>query len=237
MNPVDAASVLTLIPARGGSKGVVGKNIRRFCGKTLIAHAIEAARDSRVAGRIVVSTDDAEIARVAKDCGAEVPFVRPTEIAGDESPILAAALHALEWLQTNEGWKAEWMLLLQPTSPLRTAADICLAFELLQSSDADAVVTVSEPKSHPFLVKTLDASGYLFPFVDGQVDPPRRQDLPPVFALNGMIFLVRVSTLKDEGVFCPAKTLPLAIPASRAFDIDSERDLLIAEYASSLINL
>lgn len=234
---MNSASVLTLIPARGGSKGLPGKNIRCFRGKPLVAHAIEAARDSRVAGRILVSTDDTEIARVAKESGAEVPFVRPMEIAGDESPVLDAALHALGWLQTNEGWKAEWLLLLQPTSPLRTADDICHAFELLQSSGADAVVTVSEPKSHPFWAKTLDASGYLCPFVEGQMAPSRRQDLPPAFALNGMIYLVRVSTLRDEGVFCPAKTLPLVIPASRAFDIDSEQDFLIAEYASSLNSL
>ena len=128
------------------------------------------------------------------------------------------------------------MLLLQPTSPLRTAADIRRAFELQQTSVADAVVAVSETKSHPFWVKTLDSAGYLRPFVEGQTTPARRQELPTAYALNGMLYLVRVSTLQDEGAFCPAKTLPLVIPSSRAFDIDSEHDFLIAEYASSLSN-
>jgi CMP-N-acetylneuraminic acid synthetase len=234
MKPVDPATVLTLIPARGGSKGLPGKNIRPFLGKPLIARTIDAARDSKLAGRIVVSTDDAEIARVSQQSGAEVPFLRPEEIASDASPVLAAALHALDWFDTHQGWKPDWLLLLQPTSPLRCSDDIRRAFELVQSSDADAVVAVSETKSHPFWVKTLDSSGYLRPFVDGQTAPARRQDLPPAFALNGLLYLVRVSTLREESAFCPQKTLPLVIPSARSFDIDSEEDFLIAEFASRL---
>lgn len=233
MHPAD---VLTLIPARGGSKGLPGKNIRPFCGKPLITRTIETARESGVAGRIVVSTDDPEIARVAKASGAEVPFLRPAAIAADASPVLAAAIHALDWLEANDGWTPTWLLLLQPTSPLRTSVDIRRAFEILQSGDADAVVAVSEAKSHPYWVKTLDAAGFLRPFVEGQTAPSRRQDLPAALALNGLLYLVRVSTLRADGEFCPAKTLPLVIPVLRAFDIDSELDFLIAEYASSLSN-
>lgn len=228
---------MTLIPARGGSKGLPGKNTRPFLGKPLVARAIEAAHCSLVVGRIVVSTDDAETARIAKDFGAEVPFLRPAELAGDISPVLAAALHALDWLEENEGWKADWLLLLQPTSPLRTADDIRRAFEILRSGDADAVVSVTEAKAHPFWVKSLDPQGYLRPFVEGQTDPARRQDLPPAFALNGMIYLVRTSALREEGEFCPKRTLPLIIPPARAFDIDSEQDFLIAEYAGNLMDL
>jgi CMP-N,N'-diacetyllegionaminic acid synthase len=234
MNTVDTASVLTLIPARGGSKGIPGKNIRQFLGRPLIAHTIEAARNSRVSGRIVVSTDDAEIARAAKESGAEVPFLRPAEIAADDSPVLSTAMHALDWLEANNGWTPEWLLLLQPTSPLRTPDDIRRAFELLKSNDADAVVAVSAVKSHPYWTKTVGTSGYLCPFIEGQRTPSRRQELSPALALNGMLYLVRVSVLRNEGEFCPTNAIPLLIPASRAFDIDSEQDFLIAEYAASL---
>jgi CMP-N,N'-diacetyllegionaminic acid synthase len=237
MSAVDPTTVLTLIPARGGSKGLPGKNTRPFLGKPLIAHTIDAARDSGVAGRIVVSTDDAEIARVSAESGAEVPFLRPAEIAGDAAPVLAAALHALDWFENHDGWKPEWLLLLQPTSPLRTADDIRRAFEIAQSENTDAVVAVSDTKSHPFWVKTLDSSGHLLPFIPDQKAPARRQELPAAYALNGLLYLVRVSTLKNENAFCPAKTRPLLIPSIRAFDIDTEEDFLIAEFASSLSNL
>jgi CMP-N,N'-diacetyllegionaminic acid synthase len=237
MPTIEASTVLTLIPARGGSKGLPGKNIRPFLGKPLIARTIDAARDSGVAGRIVVSTDDPEIARVSVASGAEVPFLRPLDIASDAAPVLAAALHALDWFVIHESWKAEWLLLLQPTSPLRTADDLCLAFQIAQSENTDAVLAVSETKSHPFWAKTLDKSGHLQPFIADQKAPARRQELPPAYAINGLLYLVRTSTLREEGAFCPTKTRPLIIPSIRAFDIDSEEDFLIAEFASSLSNL
>lgn len=237
MPSVDPTTVLTLIPARGGSKGLPGKNTRPFLGKPLITRTIDAARASGVAGRIVVSTDDADIARVSAESGAEVPFLRPTEIASDAAPVLAAAIHALDWFATHEGWQAEWLLLLQPTSPLRTADDIRRAFEIAQFENTRAVVAVSDTKSHPLWVKTLDSSGHLQPFIADQITPACRQELSPAFALNGLLYLVRTCTLREEGAFCPTRTRPLVIPAIRAFDIDSEDDFLIAEFASSLTNL
>jgi CMP-N,N'-diacetyllegionaminic acid synthase len=234
MSPVDPAAVLTLIPARGGSKGLPGKNTRPFLGKPLITRTIDAARDSGVAGRIVVSTDDADIARVSAESGAQVPFLRPAEIASDSAPVLGAALHALDWFATHEGWLAEWLFLLQPTSPLRTADDIRRAFEIVHCENTDAVVAVSDTKFHPFWVKTLNPFGHLQPFIAEQKAPARRQELPPAYALNGLLYLVRTSTLREEGAFCPKKSWPLIIPSIRAFDIDSEEDFLLAEFASSL---
>lgn len=224
-------NTLTLIPARGGSKGLPGKNIRPFLGVPLIAHSINAARDSGVAGRIVVSTDDPVIAEVSLACGAEVPFMRPDGIASDDSPVASAALHAVDWFIEHEAWEAQWLLLLQPTSPLRCHSDISKAFKLLTENDADAVVAVSETKHHPYWVKSLSEDGFLQPFVNGQTDPSRRQDLPTALALNGLLYLIRVSTLRECGAFCPPRCLPLIIPASRAYDIDTEEDFRIAECA------
>jgi CMP-N,N'-diacetyllegionaminic acid synthase len=234
MSSINPAAVLSLIPARGGSKGLPGKNIRPFLGKPLITHTIEAVRDSGVACRIVVSTDNAEIERISVESGAEVPFFRPAVLANDTAPVLAAALHALDWFEKNDEWKPEWLLLLQPTSPLRTADDILRAFDLIRLPNTDAVVAVSETKSHPFWAKTLDSSGHLQPFIEDQKTPARRQELPPAYALNGLLYLVRVSALRNEQAFCPVKARPLIIPSIRAFDIDSEEDFLIAEFASSL---
>lgn len=234
MNKTTSINVLTLIPARSGSKGVPNKNIRDFLGKPLIAHSIEIASKSRLAGRILVSTDDQKIACMAKEMGAEAPFLRPTEIATDQSPVIDTALHALNWLESNDGWRPEWLLLLQPTSPLRTSEDIHHAFALVQSSNADAVVAVTEPKIHPLWVKSVDVQGFLCPYVAETVAPLRRQDLPPALALSGLLYLVRVSVLRNEGVFCPKRTLPLMIPASRAIDIDSELDFLLAEYSGRM---
>jgi CMP-N,N'-diacetyllegionaminic acid synthase len=228
--------MLTLIPARGGSKGLPGKNIRLFKGKPLIAHTIQNAKESGVAGRIVVSTDDSEIAEISRLHGADVPFMRPVDIAADASPVLAAAIHAIDWFIEHEHWEAQWLLLLQPTSPLRTAEDILNAVKLIESNEADAVVSVSEVKSHPYWVKTISNEGFLSPFVKDQNVPQRRQELPPAFALNGMLYLVRVSKLRDEGAFCPSRALPLVIPFARAFDIDTELDFLITEYVSTISN-
>lgn len=152
-------------------------------------------------------------------------------MAQDASPVLAAALHALDWLEENEHWTAEWLLLLQPTSPLRTADDIRNATTLLRQSDADAVLAVSETKSHPNWVKTLTPDGFLAPFIEGQIQPSRRQELPHAFAINGLLYLVRTSTFRDELTFSPKKTLPLMIPTMRAIDIDTETDFRMAEFA------
>jgi CMP-N,N'-diacetyllegionaminic acid synthase len=234
MKPPAEPEVLTLIPARGGSKGLPGKNIRPFQGMPLIAHSIIAARESGLSGRIVVSTDDPEIADVALAYGAEVPFLRPQALADDVSPVIETALHALDWWLGANGTDPLLLLLLQPTSPLRTSEDIRQAFRLIQSSDSDAVVSVTEAKAHPYWVKTIGAEGYLRPFVDGQTQPARRQDLPNAYALNGMLYLVKTAILRAQGEFCPRLTLPLIIPASRAIDIDSESDFLMAEFASGL---
>ncbi len=131
-------SILALIPARGGSKGLPGKNIKEFCGKPLLAWSIQAAKEALVPiSRIVVSSEDEEILKIARGCGAHCPFTRPVELASDTASGSDPVFHALDWLAENEDYHPEWLLLLQPTSPLRTAADIDAAYQLALDRDAE----------------------------------------------------------------------------------------------------
>src|SRR4051812_4431834 len=175
--------VLALIPARSGSKGLPGKNVRSFHGRPLLHWTIAAARESGIAERVIVSTDDATMAEIAQAGGAEIPFLRPPELARDETPMLDAVLDALTKLET-EGWAADAVLLLQPTSPLRGASDIQAAAALL--GEFDAVVSVAPVKQHPRWLQRINESGALQPYETGP-EAACRQELPPVFMLNGAI--------------------------------------------------
>lgn len=229
-NEEEIDPVLALITARGGSKGLPGKNIRTLAGKPMIAWSIEAARASGVVDRVVVSTDDAEIARVARDWGAEVPFLRPAELAGDNAAHVPVVLHALDWLAGHDGYRPELVLLLQPTSPLRTAVDIRDAVSLYRKNRPQAVVGVCEPSHHPWLIKTEDEEGWLKDFVVKPAGYLPRQKLPNVYAVNGALYLISVEALRELETFTPPHTLPLVMPAERSVDIDTEHDLRLAEF-------
>lgn len=221
--------VIGLITARGGSKGLPRKNLRLLAGQPLIAWSIEAARRSRYLRRVIVSTDDAEIAEVSRRYGAEVPFMRPGDLAGDASPHVPVILHALDWLGQHEGRQPEWVMLLQPTSPLRAGEDIDAAIELAEKTGTDAVIGVTEPRHHPFLMYRMDERGRLTKFMSSDPAYARRQDLPPVFAVNGAIYLIRGSHLRATGSLTPDGCLGLPMPAERAMDIDTAEDLRLAE--------
>lgn len=173
---------LALIPARGGSKGIPRKNIKPIAGKPLIAWAIEAALRSRLLDAVVVSTEDEEIAEVARQRGAQVPFLRPPELAQSDTPGIDPVLHALEQLPEFDA-----VLLLQPTSPLRTTEDIDACIGLAQDMPASSMVSVSEPEKHPYWMYRLGADQHLQTLIDV---PPisRRQELPPVYAMNGALY-------------------------------------------------
>jgi len=218
-----------LVVARGGSKSVPRKNLRPLGGKPLIAWTLEAARASRRLTRIVLSTDDPEIAAVGQQWGVETPFLRPAALAGDRSPVIDATLHAFQCLEKNAGQCPTFGLLLQPTSPFRTAADIDAAIQLCETRGADAVVSVTPAREHPYLLKTVDAAGCLQPWQANPLAESRRQDLPPVFALNGAIYLVRRSVLFEQRSWCPAGALAYVMPAERSLDIDTEWDLRVAQ--------
>lgn len=191
--------VLGVITARGGSKSIPGKNIKLFAGKPLIAHTIEMAKESGVFDRLIVSTDDEQIVEVARKYGCEVPFLRPKELAEDATPHLYVMQHAVKWMQDNENYKPDYVMILQPTSPLRLPFHIKESVELALKSDADSVLSVSlVPKHfHPDWQFIKDEKGRLKIFTGAEVKniTRRRQDLPDTYFKNGAIFLFKPEVL------------------------------------------
>ena len=155
--------------------------------------------------------------------------MRPAEMAGDASPVIDATLHAFQWLEKNESYFPMFGMLLQPTSPLRTAGDIQKAVALAVERDADAVVGVTEADRHPYLMKKIDGQGRLSPFMDTPLSESRRQDLPPVYAINGAIYLVKRTVLQEQRSWCPAGALAYVMPAERSLDVDTPWDLKLAD--------
>lgn len=221
--------IVALITARGGSKGLPGKNIRPLHGKPLIAWTIEAAKASQQVSRIVVSTDDDAIAAVSREFGAEVPFMRPAELAQDTSSCVAVAEHAIGWLERQEHYIADYLVILQPTSPLRTAEDIDMAISLAVTHNARAVISVCEPYQHPFIMKKLSPAGTLVDLLSTGLGYARRQDFPRVYAMNGAIYLVSPSVVIAESTLEPADAIPYIMPPNRSWEIDGAWDFEITE--------
>jgi CMP-N,N'-diacetyllegionaminic acid synthase len=221
--------IIGLITARGGSRSIPRKNIVPLAGKPLIAWTIEAALSSRRLDRVLVSTDDAEIAQVAALWGVDAPFARPGELAKDETPHILVVEHAIRWLEETEGVRPEYVLLLQPTSPFRTAEDIDAAIALAEAHAAVAVVSVCEMGRHPYLAKRILADGTLADFMTTDIPYLRRQDLPPAYALNGALYLNRRESLLRDHTFLPPGTLGYVMPPERSLDMDTEWDFHLAE--------
>lgn len=220
-----------LITARGGSKGVPGKNIAPVAGQPLIAWTIAAARESKM-DRCIVSTDSDEIAAVCRVAGGEVPFRRPDALAQDDSPHIDVLLHALDWLD-NEGRGPDYLVLLQPTSPLRTGQDIDAAMDLAIQRNADSVISVCDAPVHPFWVRRIDESGRLKDFMDWPDNSGylRRQILPPAYAMNGAIYVIRSKILRERRSYFTERTYAYVMPRERSLDVDTAWDLQIAEMA------
>lgn len=229
-NPADSPRCLGLITARGGSKGLPGKNVRMTAGKPLIAWTLEAALKAKSLDRTIVSTDDREIAETARRFGGEAPFMRPPELARDDSPHVDVVLHALAWLDEEQDFRPDYVVLLQPTSPLRTAEDIDGAVALARSKKADAVVSVCETHDHPYLVRRIAENGTLEEFLPCPLSYARRQDLPPAYALNGAIYVIRPSALVAARTFLPSSTQAFVMPADRSYQIDTAADLRWVEF-------
>lgn len=231
--------VLGIIPARGGSKGIPHKNIVLLDGKPLIWYTIQAAKRARLLDAFIVSTDDPMISRIAKRYGAEVPFLRPIELAGDRSPDSEFMLHAIDWVEKNWKCKPEMLVNLRPTSPLRTPGDIDAAITAAMKSGATLVKTVSQISSHnPFKmwrpIKDSDAHVELEPLIRTRLykkhgtDVPR-QSLPPVLWQNGLVDVLRVSALKEGGGALFTKVCGVITMPWQSVDLDSMDDLDAAQ--------
>ena len=217
-------SLLALIPARGGSKGIPRKNIRPFCGKPLLQWSIDVALSAPSVDRLVVSTDDPEIAEVARAGGADVPFLRPQELATDTAPGIAPVLHALQLLP-----EVSEVLLLQPTSPLRQVDDVEAIVSLHRQAGCDAVVSVVPSSKHPAWMFSLSPEQVLEPLV-AHSDAACRQHLPPVYALNGALYVASRPFLERERSFLTPTTMGYVMSPERSVDIDSLLDWQWAEF-------
>jgi CMP-N,N'-diacetyllegionaminic acid synthase len=225
---INGKKVLAIIPARGGSKGLPGKNIKELCGKPLIAWTIEQAKFCSNIDRIVVSTDDEKIAEIAKKYGAEVPFIRPAELANDTSPTIDVIFHAIDWLKEHEDYRFEYILLLQPTSPLRITEDIEGVIQMLKDKNARSIVSVCETDHHPWWSNTLPENGNMKGFLRPEILNKRRQDLPVFYRLNGAIYLADTGYLRGQNSFFGLDTFAYAMPKEHPIDIDSDIDFKLA---------
>lgn len=221
---IDNKTVLAIIPARGGSKGVFRKNIKYIAGKPLIAWTIEEAKKSKYIDRLILSSEDNEIIDVAESYDCEVPFIRPKELGEDETPGIDPIIHATKQLPNYE-----YVVVLQPTSPLRTVQDIDSAIEKCYRNNGIAVVSVAESDESPYWMYKLGNGEIMKPLMDIDEIPKRRQDLPNAFILNGAIYVSRTEALKEEKSFLQKRTVGYVMPKERSMDIDSELDFKICE--------
>lgn len=217
-------NVLAIIPARGGSKGVPRKNIKKLAGKPLIAWTIEEAKKSKYIDRLILSTEDLEIINVAKKYGCEVPFVRPSELALDETPGIEPILHAIRIIPHYE-----YIVLLQPTSPLRDVTDIDIAIEKSFQNDGCSVVSVSEAEESPYWMYEIGDGNKMIPLLNVKSFPNRRQDIPKSYVLNGAVYVSSSKKLKSEKGFLEKNTLAYVMPKERSLDIDTEFDFKLCE--------
>jgi N-acylneuraminate cytidylyltransferase len=222
---IQGHSVLAIIPARGGSKGISKKNIKLLAGKPLIAWTIEEAKKSKYIDRLILSSEDEEIIKVAKEWGCEVPFIRPAELAKDDTPGIEPVLHALNTLK--EQYK--YVVLLQPTSPLRLVDDIDGCIEACISSKALSCISVTEVNQHPHWMYTINASGCLSPVIQRTKENHCRQDLPRVYVLNGAVYVAESILLKNKCSFLTAETKAYVMSKERSLDIDEDIDLKLCE--------
>lgn len=218
--------VLAVLAARGGSKGLPGKNVAPCAGKPLIAWSVEAALASKTVDRAVVSSDDAEILAVARAHGADVPFVRPAELATDGATMDGVVLHALDAV----GESYDVGVLLQATSPMRTAADIDGALAEMDRTGSPSVASVTEPTKSPFWMYRVGDDGRLVSlFPDVVESPKRRQELPRSYVLNGAVFAFDVAWFRTRRKFTCEETVPYVMPQERSIDVDTALDLALAD--------
>lgn len=227
---INGKSVIAIIPARGGSKGLPGKNIKELCGKPLIAWSIEAGLGSKYIDEVMVTTDSEEIARIARDFGASVPFMRPTELASDKATSFDAVKHAIDFYENELHKKFDYIVLLEPTSPLREKGDIDEMLEKIISMEDqfDAIVSLGEVHEHPSIMKKI-VGNVIEPYCSGLVMAPRRQDSEVAYFPYGVAYIVKTKTLLEEKSFYPHRTTHQIIKRYQCYEIDDIYDFLAIE--------
>ena len=223
---INGKKILAIIPARAGSKGIKDKNIIDLKGKPLISYSIESALKSKYIDKVVVSTDGESIASVAKEYGAEVPFLRPKHLASDTSKTIDAVIHCVEEIQKLEG-NYDYMVLLQPTQPLRQSWHIDEAIELIEKKEEKALVSISKVKDHPILMRTIDENGYANNLIQ-ESSTKRRQDFSDYYKVNGALYINKIDYL-DINTSLNDNNLVYIMDSKYDVDIDELLDLHIAE--------
>lgn len=224
------SEILAIIPARGGSKGLKRKNIKPMAGKPLIAWTIDIAVKCSLINRIIVSTDDREISDISIRCGAEVPFLRPEQLAQDDTPDFPVYKNVINWLAANNNYKPDIVIWLRPTSPLRTVEDINSSVDLIRHTDTYFVRSVTECKNHPYWTNKIE-NGYLKPFIN-DVDISKyyqRQLLPKAYVPNGSVDVIKCAKADNANGFYTKNARAYIMPSSRSIDIDNENDFILAE--------
>ncbi|MEY4316914.1 MAG: hypothetical protein RI902_722 [Pseudomonadota bacterium] len=226
---INGKRVIAIIPARGGSKGLPGKNIKELCGKPLIAWSIEAGLGSKYIDEVMVTTDSEEIARISRDFGATVPFIRPAELASDTATSFDTLKHAIDYYQNERDESFEYVVLLEPTSPLRDKNDIDKSIEQLTTEqDAMAIVGIckTESQNPAFLVKK-DNRGFIVGYEDKEMKGLRRQDIKDVYFFEGSVYVSQIDTLLREKSFYHEHTIGYVVPKWKSFEIDDIDDFIM----------
>lgn len=226
MNKKD--KILAIILARGGSKGVPRKNIKDLNGKPLIGYTIEAAKSSEYIDKVIVSTEDEEIKSIAINFGAEVPFLRPEELATDKSPSIDAILYTVNKLKKKYNYLPSYVCLLQCTSPLRKGKHIDEAFLKLKETNMDSIVSVCEAEVNPYWSNVFNGDKLDYFLEEGKIIT-RRQDLPKVYRMNGAIYIIKTEVLMEKKTFEPEKLTGYIMESIDSVDIDNEIDFILAE--------
>lgn len=227
---IEGKTVLAIVPARGGSKGLPGKNIRPLCGKPLVSWTIEKAKKSRYLDSVLVTTDDVEIADIARAAGAHVPFIRPAALATDVASTYDVIRHALAHAREVEGREYDFVVLLEPTSPLREDDDIDRMLELLvrRSSEFDAIVSVGEVTEHPSIMKRL-VEDRMEPFCAELAQTTRRQDNAAAYFPFGVAYIAKTSALLGENTFYTRRCTHFTIQRYQNYEIDDIYNFLCVE--------
>lgn len=222
--------VLGIITARGGSKGIPRKNIKELGGKPLIAYTIQAVKESKLMTHCIVSTDDEEIAEVCREWGAEVPFMRPAELALDTTKHLPVLQHAVKFMEQKLGMQFDYIVNLQPTSPFRIAEDIDGTIQTLIDTNADSALSMVEvDENHPIKMKKI-IDGKILPFSIPEPEGMRRQDFPPAYKRSGAVYVLQRKNLMEKNIQYGENLVAYIVPKERSIDIDDELDWIKAEY-------